>query len=186
MSSKDKFKITIKEEDSLKTLDLVAPQKLFDDIYLVIEENDLIIFNFKINKKLQTLKYHSGRINRLHLCKKPIFIDDNQLTSSNNLFIVLSSSLDKKFAIHKIIYEDNIFKFELIAECEPTHGEINGAIQIENGQFIISTRDQHLILFSQYINNKNFKKLFEIQKPWPMEALSPFKIKKYNWCLLAI
>ena len=59
MISKDKFKITIKEEDSLESLDLVSPQKLFDDIYLVIEENDLIIYNFKINKKLQTLKYHS-------------------------------------------------------------------------------------------------------------------------------
>ena len=145
---------------------------------MVIEENDLIIYNFKINKKLQTLKYHSQRINRFHLCKSPIFIDNIQLTLSNNLFIVLSSSLDKKFAMHKIIYENNIFQFELIAECEPTKNEINGAIQIENGQFIISTRDQHIILFSQYINNKNFNKLFEIEKPWPMEALSPFEIKK--------
>ena len=178
MSNKDKFKITIKEDNYLSSLNIVDPQNLFDDIYLAIEENDLSIYNFKINKKLQTLKYHSKRINKFHLCKKPIFTDNIQLTPSNNLFIVVSSSLDQKFAIHKIIYNNNIFQFELIAECEPTKNDINGAIQIENGQFIVSTRDQHLILYSQYINNKNFDKLYEIEKPWPMDALCPFEIKK--------
>ena len=86
--------------------------------------------------------------------------------------------MDRKFVMHKIIYKENIFQFELIAECEPNKDEINGIIQIENGQFIVSTRGQHVILFSQYINNKNFNKLYEIQKPWPMEALCPFEIKK--------
>ena len=80
--------------------------------------------------------------------------------------------------MHKIIYENNIFQFELIAECEPTNNEINGAIQIENGQFIISTRDQHIILFSQYINNKNFNKLFEIQKLGQWKLLVLLKLKK--------
>ena len=177
MSSKDKFKITIKEENSLESLNIVDPQNILDDIYLIIEENDLTIYNFKTNQKLQTLKYHSNTISKIHLCKKPISIDNILLIPSNNIFFVLSSSLDKKFAMHKIVYKDNIFQFELIAEYKPTKDEINGVIQIENGQFIVSTRDQHIILFSQYINNKNFNKLYEIEKPWPMEALSPFEIK---------
>ena len=61
--------------------------------------------------------------------------------------------------MHNILYENHLFKFELIAQCQPTKDEINGVIQIENGQFIVSTRDQHIILFSKYINNKNFQKI---------------------------
>ena len=80
--------------------------------------------------------------------------------------------------MHKILYENNLFKFELIAQCEPTKNGINEVTQIENGQFIVYTRDQHLFLFSKYIINKNFQKLQEITKNWPMEALQPFEIKK--------
>ena len=88
--------------------------------------------------------------------------------------------------MHKILYENNLFKFELIAQCEPTKKGINGVTKIENGQFIVCTRDQHLFLFSKYIINKNFQKLQEITKNWPTEALQPFEIKKkYNRCLLA-
>ena len=178
MINKDKFKITIKEENSLESLDIKYPQKLMDVIYIAIKKNDLIIINFQTKEILNNLKYYLQRITAFHLCKKQFFVDNNPLTASKDVFYVLSSSLDKKFAIHKILYKDNIFQFELIAECEPTDDEINGAIQNENGQFIITTRDQHIILYSKYINNKNFNKLYEILKPWPMEALCPFEIKK--------
>ena len=177
MLNKNKFKITIEEEDSLKSLDIVDPQNLFNDYYLAIEENDLIIYNFKTKQKVNTLKFHLSMITSIHLCKRQIFIDNNPLVSSKNIFIVVSSSLDKKIAMHKIIYANNIFKFELIAECEPTEDGINGIIQIENGQFIVSTRDQHIILFSNYIINNNFYKLYELIKPFPMEAVRPFEIK---------
>ena len=55
---------------------------------------------------------------------------------------------------------------------------IHSAIQIENGQILIATRDQSLILFSNKIKNGNFEKIFEIKKSWPMQAYSPFEIKQ--------
>ena len=39
MKNKDNFKITIIEENSLKSLDIKELKKLFDDIYIAIEEN---------------------------------------------------------------------------------------------------------------------------------------------------
>lgn len=65
----------------------------------------------------------------------------------------------------------------MVAQCQPTSDEINGAIQIENGQFLIATRDQSLLLYSNIIINGTFQKLFGIKKEWPMEALSIFEIK---------
>jgi len=115
MENKDIFKITITEENSLKSLNLKSLQKLCDNIYLAFEGDDLIIYDFQKKAKLNTLKFHSHYITSIHLCKKPFFVDNNLLVSSNNVFFVLSASLDKKFAMHKIIYEDNLIKFELIA-----------------------------------------------------------------------
>ena len=79
-------------------------------------------------KKLNTLKFHSRDITSIHLCKKSFFIDNNQLISSNNSFFILSSSLDKKFEMHKILYENKLLQFEIIAQCEPTRDEVNGVI----------------------------------------------------------
>ena len=55
-------------------------------------------------------------------------MDNNLLVSSNNVFFVLSSSTDKKFAMHKILYENKLLQFEIIAQCEPTRDEVNGVI----------------------------------------------------------
>ena len=43
--------------------------------------------------------------------------------------------------------------YTLISQCKPTHDEINSVIQIENGQILITVRDQSLILFSAISNN---------------------------------
>ena len=172
MKNKFNFNITIKEEKSLKSIEIKEPIKLFEQNYIAIEKEDIIIYNFNLKKKLSTLKFHSHQIASIQLCKMPYLINNSSI-QSNNIFFVLSSSWDKKFAVHKIIYKDNFFQFELVTENKPTKDEINGAIQIENGQFIICTRDQHIILFSRH-----FKKLYEIKKDWPMEAERPFEIKK--------
>ena len=51
INSVRKFKITIKEEKSLESLDIDDSQNLFDDFYLVRENhdqtNDLTIYNFQ-------------------------------------------------------------------------------------------------------------------------------------------
>lgn len=159
MLANDKFKIIIKEENSLNDLDLEELKKLFDDIYIAKQGHDIIIYDFQAKTKINTLKFHLWNISSIHLCKNPFFVDNNPLIPSNNSFFVLSSSIDGKFAMHNILYENHLFKFELIAQCQPTKDEINGVIQIESGQFIVSTRDQHIILFSKYINNKNFQKI---------------------------
>ena len=178
MKNSDIFKITIKEENSLESIDIQELQKLFNDIYLAIEKNDIIIYDHQTKTKLNILKFHSQNITSIHLCQKPFSIDNNQSISTNKEFFILSSSLDNKFAMHKISYENKLFKFALIAQCKPTIDEINGIIQVENGQFIVSTRDQHLFLFSKYINNKTFQILNKIEKQWQMEALRPFELKE--------
>ena len=65
----------------------------------------------------------------------------------------------------------------MVAQCQPTKDELIGAIQIENGQFLVSTRDQRLLLYSNKIINGTFQNLFEISKEWPMWAISLFEIK---------
>ena len=116
-------------------------------------------------------------ISSLHICKKSLFIDNKESSQLNNSFFILSSSLDKLFALHEIQCENNSFKSKLVAQCQPTADEINDAIQIENGQFLIATRDQTLLLYSNIIKNGTFQKILEIKKEWPMQVLSVFEIK---------
>ncbi len=47
MENKDNFKITITEENSLKSLNLKSLQKLCDNIYLAFEGDDLIVYDFQ-------------------------------------------------------------------------------------------------------------------------------------------
>ena len=68
--------------------------------------------------------------------------------------------------------------YTLVSECKPTRDEINRVIQIENGQILITARDQSVILFSNNIKNGNFEKLFEIKQNWPMAPDSLFEIRK--------
>ena len=82
--------------------------------------------------------------------------------------------------MHRISYNNSTKEYSnyrLIAQCQPTKDEVNGIIQIENGQIVVATRDQHLILFSNKIQNGKFEKLFEIQKNWPISASSLFEIR---------
>ena len=59
----------------------------------------------------------------------------------------------------------------------PTRDEIIYIVQIENGQILVATRDQSLLLFSNNISDGKFIKLYEIKKPRPMKTLSLFEIK---------
>ena len=45
MINSDKFKITVTEENSFESIDMQEIQKLFNDIYIAIENNDIIIYN---------------------------------------------------------------------------------------------------------------------------------------------
>jgi hypothetical protein len=167
--------ITIREEDTLE--DIKYGINLKENIFISDEHYDIILFDLKLKKKILIIKFHNHLITSLHICKKTFFIDNKESSQISNSFFILSSSLDKKFALHEIQYENNSFKSKLVAQCQPTSDEINGAIQIENGQFLIATRDQTLLLYSNIIINGTFQKLFEIKKEWPMQALSIFEIK---------
>ena len=59
MINSDKFKITIREEKSLESIDIQELQKLFNDIYIAMEKNVIIIYDHQTKKKLNTLKFHS-------------------------------------------------------------------------------------------------------------------------------
>ena len=167
--------INIREEDNLENIKYGINLK--EDIFISDDHYDIILFDFKLKKKILNVKFHNYLINSLHICKKSIFIDNKDSSKLTNSFFILSSSLDKLFALHEIQYDNNSFKSKLVAQCKPTADEINGAIQIENGQFLIATRDQSLLLYSNIINNGTFQKLFEIKKEWPMQTLSIFEIK---------
>ena len=62
MKNKFNFNITIKEEKSLKSIEIKEPIKLFEQNYIAIEKEDIIIYNFNLKKKLSTLKFHSHQI----------------------------------------------------------------------------------------------------------------------------
>ena len=82
--------------------------------------------------------------------------------------------------MHQISYNNSTKEYsnyKLISQCQPTKDEINRVIQIENGQILVTTRDQHLILFNNKITKGKFEKLFEIKKKWPMRAISLFEIR---------
>lgn len=149
--------INIREEDNLKNIKYGIKMK--EDIFLSQEEDDIILYDFKLKKKIINIEFHKHNISSLHICKKPIFIDNKDSSLINNSYFILSSSLDKKFALHEIQYDNNTFKSKLVAQCQPTNDEINGTIQIENGQFLIVARDQSLFLYSNEILNDFSKKI---------------------------
>ena len=151
--------------------------KINENLYISDEKYDIILFDFKLKKKILSIKFHSKLITSIHICKKPLFLENKEFTFTNNSFFILSSSLDKKFALYNIFYNNLSFNYKLIAECKPTRDEIIGIIQIENGQILVATRDQCLLLFSNNITDRKFIKLFEIEKGWPMRTLSLFEIK---------
>ena len=169
------FVINIREEDNLDKIKYGINME--KDIFISQEYNDIILFDFKYKKKILNIKFHNRTISSLHLCKKPKFIDNKESSLLKDSFFILSSSLDKIFGLHKIEYDNNSFKSKLITQCQPTKDEINGAIQIENGQFLVVTRDQSLLLYNNKIINGTFQKLFEIRKERPMMPISLFEIK---------
>ena len=179
-SSLEKFKTNVQKEKNIENI--IYGHKINKDLLIAEEKEDhnMILFDFKTKKKILNITFHNNQITSIHICKKPLFIDNEEIILSENSLLFLTSSLDGKFALHKISYNyanSNYSDYKLIAQCKPTHDEINGIIQIENGQILLATRDQCLILFSNKLNNGNFEKLFEIKKDWPMQAGSPFEIR---------
>ena len=170
-----KYKINVREEKNNEYIKY--GYKLNENLFITEEKYDIILFDFKLKKKILSIKFHNHLITSLHICKKVLYIDKKESTFSNNSFFILSSSLDKKFALHNIYYNNLSFNYKLIAEHKPTRDEINGIIQIENGQILVATRDQSLLLFSNKITDGNFEMLFEIKKAWPMQVSDPFEIK---------
>ena len=169
------FNINIREEINLENINCRFIIK--EDLILADKKNDIILIDLKLKKEILTIKFYNTYITSLIICKKPIFIDNKDSSLLNNSIFILSSSNDKIFALHEIFYDNNSYKFKLIALHQPTKRQINDAIQIDNGQFLISTRDQTLLLFNNRINNGTFQKLFKIKKDWPTEPLSLFEIK---------
>ena len=97
----------------------------------------MIFFNLKLKQKILEIPFHIWYITNINLCTKPLIIDNKKKFSAYS-FYFLSSSFDNKFALHKISYKnlnyENI-KYKLIVQCQPINDELNGVIQIENGQF---------------------------------------------------
>ena len=179
LKSSEKFKANVTLEKNIENIE--RGYKITQDLLIAEEANNIILYNLKLKKKILNIPFGNGRITNIHICKKPLYIDNKSITFSNDSFYFLTSSLDKKFALHHISYNKltpKNSKYKLIAQCQPTKDELNGVIQIENGQILIATRDQHIILFSNKIKNGNFEKLFEVKKYWPLEAASIFEIRK--------
>lgn len=170
-----KYIVNVREEKDAQILEHC--QKIYDDLYISKETKDLILYDFKLKKKILNINFHIYQITSIHICKKPLIIDNQEFTFTKNSFFILTSSLDRKIALHHIFYIDNSFNYKLIAGCKPSRDEINNIIQIENGQILVATRDQTVILFSNNIIDGKFQKLYEIIKDWPMDASKLFHIK---------
>ena len=167
----EKFKAILKVDNNIEKIERGC--KINNDLLIAEEKNNIILYNINSKKKIldksnpqkQLLdKYHdNGSITSFHIIKRPLYIDNKQISFSNDSFYFLTSSLDKKFSLHQISYNNSTKEFsnyKLIAQCQPTKDEVNGIIQIENGQIVVATRDSHLILFSNKIQNGKFEKLF--------------------------
>ena len=174
-NSSNKYKADMKVDKNIEKI--VLGCKINPDLLIAEGNNNIILYNIKIKKKIS---FGNGRITSFHIVKRPLYIDNKQISFSNDSFYFLTSSLDKKFALHQISYNNTTKEYsnyKLIAQCQPTKDEVNRVIQIENGQIVVATRDQNLILFSNKIKKGNFEKLFEIKKRWFTDAASLFEIK---------
>ena len=175
-----KYKANVKEEKNLGIIRY--GKKINKDLLIAVENDDhkMILFDFKLKKKTLDISFHNSYISSIYICKKPLYIDNKEIIFTTNHFYFLSSSNDGKFALHEISYNDlssEYSNYKLIAESSPTEDELNGAIQIENGQILVAARDQTIILFDNKIQNGKFVQLFKIKKKWAMEPTSLFEIK---------
>ena len=136
--------------------------KIYKDLLIGKEGKNIILFDLKLEKKILDITFHNKDITSIHICKKPLYIDDKEILSSNDSFYSLSSSLDKKFALHQISYNNltsEYSNYKLISQCQQTHDEINGVIQIENGQILIASRNQrYLVIQLKMEISKNYLK----------------------------
>ena len=175
-----KYKANVKEENYMRQINY--GKKINKDLLIAVQKYNykMVLFDFKLKKKILDISFHKSYITSIHICKKLLYIDNKKITFSTNTFYFLSSSFDGKFALHKISYNDispDNSNYKLIAQSIPTKDELNSVIQIENGQILVAARDQRVILFDNKIQNGKFVKLFEIKKKWPMEATSVFEIR---------
>ena len=178
LNSSEKYKADLKADKNIEKI--LIGCKLNTELLIAEENNNIILYNIKSGKKILAIPFHNKRITSFHIVKRPLYINNKQISFSNDSFYFLTSSLDKKFALHQISYNNSTKEYsnyKLISQCQPTNDEINRVIQIENGQILVATRDQHLILFNNKIIKGNFEKLFEIKKKWPINAISLFEIR---------
>ena len=178
LSSSSKYKADLKADKNIEKI--LIGCKLNTDLLIAEENNNIILYNIKSGKKILAIPFHNKRITSFHIVKRPLYIDNKQISFSNDSFYFLTSSLDKKFALHQISYNNSTKEYsnyKLISQCQPTNDEINRVIQIENGQILVATRDQHLILFNNKITKGNFEKLFEIKMSRYKNAVNLFETR---------
>ena len=105
--------------------------KIYKDLLNDKEKKNIILFDLKLKKKILDITFHNNGITSIHICTKHLYIDDKETTFSTNSFHFLSSSLDKKFALHNISYNNltsEYSNYKLIAQYKPTRDEINDVI----------------------------------------------------------
>ena len=178
LSSSSKYKADLKADKNIEKI--LIGCKLNTDLLIAEENNNIILYNIKSGKKILAIPFHNKRITSFHIVKRPLYIDNKLISFSNDSFYFLTSSLDKKFALHQISYNNSTKEYsnyKLISQCQPTNDEVNRVIQIENGQILVATRDQHLILFNNKITKGNFEKLFEIKMSRFKNAVNLFEIR---------
>jgi WD40 repeat protein len=178
LNSSSKYKADLKADKNIEKI--LIGCKLNTDLLIAEENNNIILFNIKSGKKILAIPFHNKRITSFHIVKRPLYINNKLISFSNDSFYFLTSSLDKKFALHQISYNNSTKEYsnyKLISQCQPTNDEVNRVIQIENGQILVATRDQHLILFNNKITKGNFEKLFEIKMSRYKNAVTLFEIR---------
>ena len=107
LNSSEKFKADIKEIKNIQKLE--KGLKLNKDL-LIADENinfnhKIILFDLKLEKKLLDISFHNefGYITSFHIIKRPLYIDNKQISFSNDSFYFFSSSIDGKFLCIKYL-----------------------------------------------------------------------------------
>ena len=177
----EKYEVNLKEEKNIQNL--VYCHKIYKDLLIVDEKGNIILYDLKLEKKILDITIHDSHfITSIHICKKPLYIDDEELTFSNNSFFFLLSLKDK-LALYQIPYNNltsEYSNYKLIAQSQSIKFLINNIIQIENGQIVISGIS-NIMLLNNRIKNGKLEKLFEIdeysQYSRIISIISVFEIK---------
>ena len=90
-----KYKANVKEEKNLGIIRY--GKKINKDLLIAVkkDEHKMILFDFKLKKKTLDISFHNKYISSIHICKKPLYINNKEITfTTNSIFFFLLQMME--------------------------------------------------------------------------------------------